>query len=237
MFFVTTLYLSAAAQRSQYPVENAVVFELRGESGENRIRERLSITTVALRRGGRQAVSGRRHEGLRREQGRRRLGESARMSALSEPCPSYEPHFWKMGKCKNCFFSRAEHKRYRKELQAEDDVSAGDVSPHEAAEADSGRLQLKRREARDEMKQLRKERKALASKHSELRDTMMTMEAQMLDYKETKQENDILTKGNAPACTLSFSVNLSPSIAPPLLSPSFLFFSGSPMLSLPLSLL
>lgn len=117
------------------------------------------------------------------------------MSALSEPCPSYEPHFWKMGKCKNCFFSRAEHKRYRKELQADDDASsAGDVSPHESVDGDSGRLQLKRREARDEMKQLRKERKALASKHSELRDTMMTMEAQMLDYKETKQENDILTK-------------------------------------------
>jgi len=116
------------------------------------------------------------------------------MSALSEPCPSYEPHFWKMGKCKNCFYSRGEHKRYRKELQADEEAaSAGEVTPRDG-EGDQGKLQLKRREAKEEMKQLRKERKALASKHSELRDTMMTMEAQMLDYKETKQENDILTK-------------------------------------------
>ena len=51
-----------------------------------------------------------------------------------------------------------------------------------------------RKDHKDELKLLRRERKEIALKQAELRETMLRMEVQMHDYKETKQENDILTK-------------------------------------------
>ena len=120
-------------------------------------------------------------------------------------CPSYEPHIWRRNKCKNCFHTKSEHKRAVKTQQSflvdhsRDDPSLhldfvdgtnhsdNDFTPR--IEGDKTRKDYK-----EELRQLRRERKEIAMKQAELRETMLRMEVQMHDYKETKQENDILTK-------------------------------------------
>lgn len=123
-------------------------------------------------------------------------------------CSSYEPHVWRRNKCKNCFHSKSEHKKALKTQQSfilipngrnhHDDTAQHldyiDVSDPEMTPRYLEAENSSRKDYREELKLLRRERKEIANKQAELRETMLRMEVQMHDYKETKQENDILTK-------------------------------------------
>lgn len=122
-------------------------------------------------------------------------------------CSNFEPHVWKRSKCKNCFHSKTEHKALtRRDTLRDLTVGRDDPSLHldfvdglNLSEHDMTPRMFEgndksRKDYKDELKLLRRERKEIASKQAELRETMLRMEIQMHDYKETKQENDILTK-------------------------------------------
>jgi len=124
-------------------------------------------------------------------------------------CPAYEPHIWRRNKCKNCFHSKSEHKRLSAQKSFVDNGRIEDPALHldfvdgmnVSDEALTPRIpdvggsgDKTRKDYKEELKYLRRERKDIAGKQAELRETMLRMEVQMHDYKETKQENDILTK-------------------------------------------
>ena len=128
------------------------------------------------------------------------------MEERSVACLSYEPHVWRRNRCKNCFHSKTEHKRRSQQNGTKhnpviddsslhlDFVDGTNLSDNENQNNSLFDLTDTNSRIKNEFKLLRRERKEIAGKQAELRETMLRMEMQMHDYKETKQENDILTK-------------------------------------------
>merc|ERR1711879_159491 len=106
-------------------------------------------------------------------------------------CASYEPHIWRRNKCKNCFHSKSEHKRALKSQQSFADFNGPMDDPslhldfvdgHNSDDLFTPRQNdgdRHRKDYKEELRHLRRERKEIAAKQSELRETMLRMEVQM----------------------------------------------------------